>query len=237
MKILRFLNDNIERYLLILTLSIMAVFILIQVFMRYCIQSSLTWSEEFIRWTFVWFIWIGISYGFKVKRHVSIPMLVDLLPPKARIALSLIANLVMTVFFLLLFFYGMKQVLSPMIMRRSAITLYWPFTDIYVSSMWQYASMPAGALLSSFRLIQNSIGDFMALRGDTSGHAPSKSAADSKAELAAKVAAAVAGPHHAAASGSSTAAAPSDTTSAAGTSAAGTSGSSASGGSATKEGK
>ena len=164
MKLLKFLNDNFERYLLIATLALMAIFILIQVFMRYVMQSSLTWSEEFVRWCFVWFIWIGISYGFKVKRHVSIPMVVDQLPPKARTSLSLFANVVMTVFFFTLFVYGMKQVLSPLIIKRTAITLFWPFTDIRVSSLWQYASLPAGAFLSTIRLLQNTLGDIKELQ-------------------------------------------------------------------------
>lgn len=164
MGILHKLNDNLERWILIVTLALMAIFIVVQVFMRYVMQASLTWSEEFVRWTFVWFIWVGISYGFKVRRHVSIPMVVDRFPPRARQAVTLGADVIMAAFFLFLFFYGMGQVLSPMIIKRTAITLYWPFTETRVSSLWQYASMPAGAILSAFRLLQNSAADFRALQ-------------------------------------------------------------------------
>lgn len=163
MKLLKFLDDNAEKYLLVLLLGLMAAFIVIQVFMRYVMQDSLTWSEEFVRWTFVWFIWIGISYGFKVRRHVCIPMAVNLLPFKARQSIALFADAVMAVFFFMMFIYGMEQVLSPLVMKRTAITLTWPLTDIKVSSMWQYVSMPVGALLSSLRLMQCGIADFKTL--------------------------------------------------------------------------
>ncbi len=165
MKLLKFLNDNAEKYLLVFLLGLMAAFIVIQVFMRYVMQDSLTWSEEFVRWTFVWFIWVGISYGFKVRRHVCIPMAVDLLPIKVKQCITMFADVVMAVFFIMMFIYGMQQVLSPLVMRRTAITLTWPLTDIKVSSMWQYASMPVGAFLSSIRLLQCSAQDYRALTG------------------------------------------------------------------------
>lgn len=164
MNIIKYIDENMEKGLLIVTLSLMTIFIIVQVFMRYVLQMSLTWSEEFIRWTFVWFIWIGISYGFKVRKHVSIPMIVDLLPQTSRRAISAFGHIVMTLFFILLFYYGYKQAISPLIMRRTAITLYWPFTEMRVSSLWLYASMPLGALLSAFRLTQNAIQDVKSLR-------------------------------------------------------------------------
>ena len=167
MKLLNFLNDNAEKYLLVALLGLMASFIVIQVFMRYVMQDSLTWSEEFVRWIFVWFIWVGISYGFKVRRHVCIPMIVDLMPLKVKQMITLFADVIMALFFIMMFIYGMQQVLSPLVMRRTAITLTWPLTDIKVSSMWQYASMPIGALLSSIRLLQCSSQDFKALREAT----------------------------------------------------------------------
>jgi TRAP-type C4-dicarboxylate transport system permease small subunit len=164
MNLINTIDENMEKGLLIVTLSLMTVFIIIQVVMRYVLQMSLTWSEEFIRWTFVWFIWIGISYGFKVRRHVSIPMVVDLLPQRSRLAISAFSHILMAVFFIALFYYGYKQAISPLIMRRTAITLYWPFTEMRVSSLWLYASMPLGALLSAFRLTQNAIQDIKSLR-------------------------------------------------------------------------
>ena len=164
MGIIKFLDENVEKFVLISSMALMSIFVILQVTMRYVFQSSLTWSEEFIRWVFVWSIWIGISYAFRVKRHVSIPMLVDLFPKKIKLSISLFSNLVMMVFFFTLFIYGMNQVMSPLIMRRAAITLYWPFTEVRVSSLWLYLSMPLGALLSSIRLLQNGLDDIKELK-------------------------------------------------------------------------
>lgn len=163
MNLIKYVDENMEKGLLIITLSLMTIFIIVQVFMRYILGTSLTWSEEFIRWTFVWFIWIGISYGFKVRRHVSIPMLVDLLPENPRRVISIFAHLVMAIFFMMLCYYGYKQAVSPLIMRRTAITLYWPLSEVRVSSLWLYASLPFGALLSVIRLLQNAVQDVRAL--------------------------------------------------------------------------
>lgn len=164
MNIIKYIDENMEKGLLIFTLSLMTIFIIVQVFMRYVLGASLTWSEEFIRWTFVWFIWVGISYGFKVRRHVSIPMLVDLFPERPRRMIAIFSYVVMAAFFIMLCYYGYKQAVSPLTMRRTAITLYWPLSETRVSSLWLYASLPFGALLSAFRLLQCAVQDCRLLK-------------------------------------------------------------------------
>ncbi|GKX54778.1 hypothetical protein SOASR030_08900 [Leminorella grimontii] len=159
MKIIYYINENLEKGLLILTLGLMSAFIIIQVVMRYVFQSSLAWSEEFIRWLFVWFIWIGISYGFKLKKHVSIPLIVDLFPDKIRKGIAIFTQLSMAVFFIFLCYYSYKQATSPLVLRQSSVVLAWPIDKQNVSMFWLYASMPLGALLSSFRLFQNAVLD------------------------------------------------------------------------------
>ena len=70
MKILKWLDNNIEIYLVNFLLANIVVWVFVQVVLRYIFSFSLPWSEEFTRWCFVWFIWVGVSYGFKVRKHI-----------------------------------------------------------------------------------------------------------------------------------------------------------------------
>ena len=159
MKWLRAINTNLEAWLINFLLANIVFWIFLQVVMRYLFSNSIPWSEEFVRWCFIWFIWIGVSYGFKTRKHISVTALVNILPQTVQRVISLLVNLVVLWCMVKLFIYGWDQIMSPIIARQSSIVLYWPLTETRVSMQWLYASLPAGALLSAFRLAQNLVED------------------------------------------------------------------------------
>ncbi|WP_316860786.1 TRAP transporter small permease subunit, partial [uncultured Cohaesibacter sp.] len=53
MSILRIIEEKFELYLSIFLLCAMTIVMAIQVFMRYVVQHSLSWSEELARYIFV----------------------------------------------------------------------------------------------------------------------------------------------------------------------------------------
>ncbi|MFS8182232.1 TRAP transporter small permease [Pseudovibrio denitrificans] len=164
MSLLRFVEKNAEAYLINFLLFNIVLWVFVQVIMRYIFSSSLPWSEEFVRWCFIWFIWVGVSYGFKTRRHICVTALINGLPPKVKTMIGIITNLLVLWCMIKLFLYGWQQVSSPIITRQSSIVLYWPLSDLRVGMQWLYASLPVGALLSSLRLVQNIIEDLIALK-------------------------------------------------------------------------
>lgn len=54
MKIIRWLDDNLEEALLIALLVMMTLLMGLQVFSRYILNASLSWSEELTRYLFIW---------------------------------------------------------------------------------------------------------------------------------------------------------------------------------------
>ncbi|PMH40972.1 C4-dicarboxylate ABC transporter substrate-binding protein [Vibrio cyclitrophicus] len=129
--------------------------IFLQVVMRYIFSNSLPWSEEFVRWCFIWFIWVGVSYGFKTRKHISVTALIDRFPKRAFDITNILVNMVVMWCMVKLFLYGWDQISSPIIARQSSIVLYWPLSETRVSMQWLYGSLPLGALLGSFRILQN----------------------------------------------------------------------------------
>lgn len=53
MKILDFLNNKLEMTICVILMAILTVVLGLQVFMRYAMHASLSWSEELARYTFV----------------------------------------------------------------------------------------------------------------------------------------------------------------------------------------
>ena len=159
MAFLKKIDQNLEAYLMNILLGNIVCWVFIQVIMRYIFQHSLSWSEDLVRWSFIWFLWIGVSYGFKTRKHISVTVALNLLPEKMKNWVDLLVNIIILWGMLSLFYYGVKQVYSPIIQNQTSVVLYWPLTEARVGMIWLYMSLPFGALLSSYRLAKNIIED------------------------------------------------------------------------------
>lgn len=108
------LYDNIEYGSLIVALAVMVAVIFAQVVMRYVFNNSLSWSEEFARYLFVWFSWLGVSAGVKDKEHLKVEMLSDALTKrgflKAKEVMNIIVTLVWLATTLIVAYYGIQVV-------------------------------------------------------------------------------------------------------------------------------
>ena len=67
-------------WICVILMSAIGLVLSFQVIMRYVFHSSLGWSEELARYMFVWLVFIGISYGAKVMRHIKIDAFLYLFP-------------------------------------------------------------------------------------------------------------------------------------------------------------
>lgn len=154
MQSLRWLDARFEPIVLTVLMALMTVLIFLQVIMRYVFENSLVWSEELVRWVFIWTIWVGVAHAFRTGDHIRITILPDRLPMQLRLRLEQLLRIAMIAFFVWLFWLGFKQAASPIVMRQSSVVMYWPLTGQKVGLVWLYATLPFGALLSVCRLAQ-----------------------------------------------------------------------------------
>lgn len=102
MKVLKWLDDNFEETLLIILLVCITCLMGVQVFCRYILNNSLTWSEELTRYLFIYMCFISISYCIKKWISIKIDQFINLFSNKAYVYLQLILNIILFVFFLYL---------------------------------------------------------------------------------------------------------------------------------------
>ena len=100
MKLLRWLDDNLEEYLLIALLCLMTLIMGIQVCSRYVFNASLSWSEELTRYLFIWSAFISIAYCIKKWISIKIDQIINMLPKQAYIVFQLLLNSILCIFFL-----------------------------------------------------------------------------------------------------------------------------------------
>ncbi len=118
-----------------------SILICFQVFFRYFLNSSLTWSEELVQFMLLWTVMLGSAVATDRGLHITLNPLDELVGDRGRRTLARVALGCTIVFCLVLAWYGFQLVQRTMRMTSSA-------ADI---PMWAvYSAMPVGAVLIAF---------------------------------------------------------------------------------------
>lgn len=100
MKLLKWLDENLEETILIILLIAMTCIMGIQVLSRYVLNSSLSWSEEATRYLFIWSAFISISYCIKKWISIKIDQIINMFPKPIYVIFQFVLNLILFAFFL-----------------------------------------------------------------------------------------------------------------------------------------
>ena len=83
-----------------------------QVFWRYVLGHSLTWSEELLRYLFIWIVLAGAPTGVPSGAHVSFDMLRKIIPDRFKRAYEVLINILILLGFLFMTIWGLPYALS-----------------------------------------------------------------------------------------------------------------------------
>ncbi|GGG87645.1 TRAP transporter small permease protein [Salipiger pallidus] len=136
-------------------LLVMTVLISWQVFARYVMGNSLSFSEEVSRFSMVWMTMLGAAYAYRYGSLISVDLLETLSGPKVSRALRLIVAAASCVFAYVLLTQGVN-ITSRVSMQVAPSTR--------ISMAWLYAAMPAGAGLVLLNAVGILAEDFAGLR-------------------------------------------------------------------------
>lgn len=150
MSLVKKLDKNLEKYLLVVLLSSTVILIAFQVFMRYVMENSLSWTEELARFLFIWMVYIGISYGVKERRHIRVDAALHLLSKKGQKLIRIFADVLFMVFCILIIKQGILVAMGLYNFGQTSPALSIPMAYVYLAS-------PMGLSLTVIRLLQNII--------------------------------------------------------------------------------
>ena len=111
-KIINCIDEYLEEIILVFLLAAMAVIMGIQVFCRYALSMSLTWSEELTRYLFIWAGFLSVSYCTKKCISIKIEQFVALFPKRGKALFKVVNHTIELVLFLYLIPFAWKYFYS-----------------------------------------------------------------------------------------------------------------------------
>lgn len=143
---LRWLDQHFEEVLMAIFLCGIVVLMTTHVFFRYVVRAPLTWSEEATRYMFIWFVFIGVSYGIRNKTHIRVNI-IEVLCPKIAPGFSLIQDVVGAAFIFYLLPAAVRSMQQLAARNQTSAGLHLPMIFVYGALM-------CGLCISVIRIIQ-----------------------------------------------------------------------------------
>lgn len=157
-KILHWLNENLEETLMVLFLAAMTVIMGIQVFSRYVLGASLSWSEELTRYIFIWAGFLSVSYCTKKCISIKIEQFVALFPKRGKALFKVVNHTLELVLFLYLIPFAWQYLMSAVASGQTSPALGLPMCYVQAAPL-------AGFLLTAFRVLQRWIVEWKVVLG------------------------------------------------------------------------
>ena len=131
------------------------------VFSRFVVFNPLNFADPMSKYLMQWAAFLGVGLAIRAGEHVFVNMLYVSLGRRARRVMIVVINVLLTILFAAVLWYGMGNALSA---RTSSD----PFV-FNVPMVIPYLSVPVGAL---YALIQTNLSTWLALTGpDDADHA------------------------------------------------------------------
>ena len=158
-KAIHWLDEYLEEFILVLLLIAMTFLMGIQVFSRYVLGSSLSWTEEVTRYLFIWCGFLSVSYCSKKCISIKIEQFVAIFPRRGKALFKVVNHTFELIFFIYMipfaFSYMMSSVYSGQLSPACGIPMYYIQAAPFVSF-----------ILVAFRVLQRWIIEFRVARGE-----------------------------------------------------------------------
>jgi TRAP-type C4-dicarboxylate transport system permease small subunit len=119
-------------------LIVMFVLTTVQVVLRYVFNNALSWSEELVRFVFVWATFLGAAIGIKEHIHIGVDAIVNLLPASLR-------RYADTLVYLIIFAFGIVMIVAGMPVVTLTHSQLSPALEVPMS--YVYICVPLAGLL------------------------------------------------------------------------------------------
>ncbi len=157
LNLLRKIDRDGERLLLLILYSFIVLAIFVEVFRRFVIEFSSVWGEETARYAFIYLVWIGAAVAVKERAHIRIDVILHYLPPRGVALFYLFADVLTAVLAGFAIYWSMDPVLVS-----------WKFGNVTdglrIVRVWFLVAVPFGFSLVMLRLVQSIIRDISDLR-------------------------------------------------------------------------
>ncbi|KIC42157.1 C4-dicarboxylate ABC transporter [Ruegeria sp. ANG-R] len=156
-RIVRLLDQNAERWLLLVFYTMLVATMFIEVMRREVLAYSSIWGEEIVRYSFIYLAWIGAAAAVRERGHIRIDVVMQYIGWRAKAVLYIFGDIVMFVVAIVAFYWSLETVLVSG--KFGSVT-----HGLRISQVWFLSAVPIGFGLVIVRLIQSFLRDINDLR-------------------------------------------------------------------------
>jgi TRAP-type C4-dicarboxylate transport system permease small subunit len=156
-EVLRAINRNGERWLLLWLYAFIVMAIFIEVVRRFGLLYSSVWGEETARYAFIYLVWIGASAAVRERAHIRIDVIMHYLPPRGVALFYLFGDLLTAGLACLAVYWSMDSVLVSL--KFGNVT-----DGLRIVRAWFLIAVPLGFTVMLIRLAQSIARDVADLR-------------------------------------------------------------------------
>lgn len=157
-KAISWLNDSLEEFLMVVSLILMTVIMGIQVFSRYVLGASLSWSEELTRYIFVWAGFLSVSFCTKRCVSIKIEQFVAMFPRRGKAVFKLVNHTFELIFFFYLMPFAVQYLLSAVKSGQVSPACHIPMYFVQAAPLVSF-------ILVAIRIVQRWYIELMTIQG------------------------------------------------------------------------
>ena len=141
----KFIDRMVESALVFLIL-LMVIVGGMQIFNRFALNSSLSWSEELLRYAHIWLVFLAIPVAYRRGAHIGMNMLVDRFPAGVQVALKLLSEFLWLGFGTCVAYYA--WVITGVARNQTS-------SGLGITMDWVYLSQIVGAIYLVLCVVRN----------------------------------------------------------------------------------
>lgn len=155
MRAVKWLDEHLEESVLVFFLIVISCVMLLQVFMRKVVNSSLSWPEEFCRYCYVWTCFFSLGYTVRHGAMLRVGIVTDLLPKVLRKAAGIFANVFCLAVFSVFFFNSIDVVAAIKGMGQKSTAMGFPMYVVYFCTVIGFAAAVLRTVQALYRQIRH----------------------------------------------------------------------------------
>ncbi|MCP5371088.1 MAG: TRAP transporter small permease [Hyphomicrobiales bacterium] len=150
--ILHNIDQNGERYLLLVFYALVVSVIGVEVVRRFVLSFSSIWGEEIARFAFIYLTWIGASAGVKNRAHIRIDVIYSWVPARHHVWLYVLADVATMAFAVIALYFSIIPILTSIEFNN--------VTDgLRINRSFFLVAVPLGFTMTMVRVAQNLVRD------------------------------------------------------------------------------
>jgi len=149
MRLLKWIDKNVERVIILVSYVVMAGIIFVEVIRRFLLNEQVAWSTTIPIYLFLWIVWIACAYNVRIRSHLSFDELRTKLPQWGQFACLMLDAVLWIIFSLIVIYYTSEQV----VLVRDNFAIVQGTDD--VMQWWFYVATPLAFALLIVRVLQN----------------------------------------------------------------------------------